>query len=79
MKKLITFGCSHTTGANLDDNFNLPLKVSKYAWGNIVAKEFNLEHDNKGYGGAANRYILYRILNYTYTSLTHRRSYDQRM
>lgn len=65
-KRLISFGCSNTQGYALPDDSKFGKNPSKYAWSNVIAQHYGLEHDNKGIAGASNRLILSKILNYDY-------------
>ena len=66
-KRLISFGCSNTQGYALPDiKKNFSKTPSKYAWSNVIAQHYGLEHDNQAIAGASNRLILTKILNYEY-------------
>ena len=70
-KRIVTFGCSHTYGHGLADCYLLPScqpgpTPSKFAWPQLLSKEFNLEVVNMGKAGASNIEILTRILSFEF-------------
>ena len=73
MKKnrLISFGCSLTQGAALDDNWDNDKQerlsnTSVYAWPQLVANELNLECINTATGGASGKEIWHNIINFDF-------------
>lgn len=56
MKRLVTFGCSHTFGEGL-------LNPNNESWPKKLAELLNVELKNYGVGGASNRKIQHTILN----------------
>lgn len=71
MERLIAFGCSHTYGMSLEDNFtkdkfSAGYKSSKHAWPEILADKLNLECVNNGICAASNLEILISILRQQY-------------
>jgi hypothetical protein len=70
-KRIVAFGCSHTYGHGLSDCNILPgntfgPKPSKFAWPELLGKEFNLEVVNMGKPASSNIGILSRILNFKF-------------
>ena len=70
MDRLVAFGCSHTFGQGLSDEFNNIskgiLKPSKFAWPSILALKLNKDCVNLGKKGASNKEICYNILNFNF-------------
>lgn len=65
--RLFSFGCSHTFGDSLFDEFPRAKKgihiASNYAWPNILAQKLNRRCINLSRKGASNKEICYHILN----------------
>ena len=59
MNRLVTFGCSHTFGVDL----NYP---EKECWPTQLANALQVPLVNKGRGGASNRYIQHSVLNFEF-------------
>jgi hypothetical protein len=72
IKNLVTFGCSLTYGHGLRDCFDPPSgygpQPSKLAWPQLLSDKLNLNCINLSDPGSGNMEILYRILNYNFTS-----------
>jgi len=66
MDRLVTFGCSNTFGAYLDDNYHTNEFPSKFSWPANLAKLLDVPIENKGIPGASNKEILYTLLNYNF-------------
>ena len=66
MKRLITFGCSHTYGHGLDDcllpNYMPGPLPSKYAWPSILRNLLNIKVINLSRPGSSNKMIWKTIL-----------------
>ena len=59
MKRLITFGCSITSGVGLPD-------PKTQTWGAVVSNHLNLILVNKGIHGASNKLICHEVLNFNF-------------
>ena len=66
MPRLVTFGCSFTYGAGLEDTYEFKPGPSVYAWPNITATELNVECVNKGIPGIGNKEILHHIQSFEF-------------
>ncbi len=66
MKRLITFGCSHTYGHGLDDcclpNLHPGLDPSKFSWPAVLANQLGVDLVNLSIPGASNKLIWKTIL-----------------
>ena len=65
--RLVTFGCSHTTGEGLPDCLHGPPgepepPTSKFAWPHVLAEKLGMEYLNLARGGASNKEINYLML-----------------
>lgn len=61
MKRLITFGCSHTFGEGLQN-------PQEESWPFKLSKLFNLDLINLSEGGASNRLLQHKIFNFNFDS-----------
>lgn len=67
--RLVAFGCSHTYGEGMPDNYKNGKQVqpyhqmqSKFAWPEVLGKKLGLPVVNYGKGGASNKYACKKVL-----------------
>lgn len=72
MKNLVVFGCSMTYGHGLADCFIPPVdpgpEPSKFAWPGWLSRKLQLNCVNLSKPGDSNLEILYKLLNYNFSS-----------
>lgn len=71
MNRLVTFGCSLTYGAGLEDcmlhDGSPGPAPSKFAWPSCLGKDLNVEVVNNSEPGSSNFQILHSILNFDFS------------
>ena len=68
MSRLVTFGCSYTSGECLPDIYPTRFSTSSLAWPSVLGNLLSKEVINQGSPGAGNAEILHNILNYNFKS-----------